>query len=107
MILDNSGTYFNSGIFSLFRKIRSFKSYGTDSVTLSYEGDGNCLICSNYDLFDVEIEIGNCTSNYQVAATENTRPWYHCGVQNTQHESQAELAYNDLIIRQPERYDLM
>ena len=91
---------------SVFRKQRSFKSYGSDSVTLSYSGDGNCLICSNYDLYDVELEIGDCTANYQIAATENVRPWYHCGVQNQQHEAHAELAYNNLMLREPERYDL-
>lgn len=94
------------GVHSKFNKIRSHQSYGTDSASLTYEGDGNCLVCSNYELIDVEMEIGECVSNWQLAATRTTRPWYWCGAGNIPHEAHGLEAYNDDIITSPERYDL-
>jgi len=94
------------GVHSKFNKIRSHQSYGTDSASLTYEGDGNCLVCSNYELIDVEMEIGECVSNWQLAATKTTRPWYWCGSGNVPHEAHGLEAYNDDIITSPERYDL-
>ena len=101
-----NGSWYKEGIVSSFRKIRSHKSYGTDSASLTYEGDGNCLVCSNYELIDVEMEIGECVSNWQLAATRTTRPWYWCGSGNVPHEAHGLEAYNDDIITSPERYDL-
>jgi len=94
------------GVHSTFNKIRSHKSYGTDSASLTYESDGNCLVCSNYELIDVQMEIGECVSNWQLAATKTTRPWYWCGSGNVPHEAHGLEAYNDDIINSPERYDL-
>jgi hypothetical protein len=96
----------NAGISSVFQKIRSFMIYASDSATVSYTGDGNCLLCSNYEIVEISFGLGGCNRTYQIAATENVRPWLWAGVQFYNLESLAVDSYNDGITQNPDEWDL-
>ena len=70
---------------SVWKLIRSFALYASDTATITFGQSDECLMCSNSEIIDVEFDCEDCDPKFQLMATPNVRPIYWCGC--SPHES--------------------